>query len=254
MLNSRKVSYMIIAIVLFICTGCTDNTKSSMNQKVDEANKNVEKSINNVTVKEEVYLDVDDSINKDIELKYPVIDGLDEEETQKQINNELKEASLNVLNDFSSLEDMNISTSYEVMLNNNKILSILYTASSMHTVQAYPLIRTHAINIDMLTGNKLSGSDIIVIDDDFISVFREKFELVSEYESDEDKERVKEYVYDNISLEMLREASIGFYPETSYFLTENALNISIAVPFSLGSYAVFSTDYSDINENISLGD
>ncbi len=252
MLKSRKVSCLIILIALVICSGCTDNANNSINQ--EEANMNVEQSVDNVTVKEEVYFDVDESMNKDVKLKFPVINGLDDEETQKQINYELKEVSLNVLNDFSSLEDMNISTSYEVMLNSNEILSILYTANSLHTVQAYPLIRTHTININMSNGEKLSDSDIITIDDDFIALFSEKFEITSEYVSDEDKDRIKEYVYDNISLDMFREASISSYPEISFFLTETSLNISLAVPFSLGSYAVFSAEYSDINEEALLDD
>ncbi len=41
---------------------------------------------------------------------------------------------------------------------------------------------------------------------------------------------------------------MGSYPEISYFLTESTLNISVAVPFSLGSYAIFSVDFSDISE------
>lgn len=206
------------------------------------------KSNNNYSIKENIYVDEDETKNKHIEIKYPAISGLDIEVTQQKVNEHLKSAALEVLTDFSSLENMDIRTSYSIGLSNARILSIIYIASSFHSVQAYPLVRTHMVNIDLRTGDIVNFGEILNINENFIMTFKKKFTNISEYNSSEDKERVNEYVFDMISYDMFISGSEGSYPEVSSYLTEDSLVISIAVPYSLGSYVLYSANYSDISE------
>lgn len=231
------LNYMCIVLIIIISSGCAQ-----------DINNLKEQSANQIFVDEELYTEVDEYNNKYIDIKYPIISGMKDEKTQQQINKELKAIAFAVLNDFTSLEGMDIRTSYSVTLSSSRILSIIYTASSAHTVQAYPLVRTHTANVDLETGKILSVDDILTIDDDFMTLFHEKFQNISEYDSSEDKDRVNQYVSEIVSYDMLTEGSEGSYPEVSYFLTQDSLVISIAVPYSLGSYVLYSVDYPDISE------
>lgn len=228
-------------LIIAIITGCTLISEDFNGQDT------VKYSIDQNTYTEE-----EETKSKHIEIKYPIISGFENEDTQQLINEQLKNIAFEVLNDFSSLENMDIITSYSIGLSNSKILSVIYIASSFHPVQAYPLVRTHTVNIDLVTGKTMNIDDILNIDENFVMTFLEKCTNIREYNSIEYKERVNQYISDMISYDMFINGSEGSYPEVSGYLTEDSLVISIAVPFSLGSFVLYSADYSDISEYLQI--
>lgn len=235
----KCTSYLLIIAILTIITGCTFKNKD-----VNLQNKA------KYTINEETY--TEKSSNKYIEIKYPIISGLDNDATQKLINEQVKKKAFEVLKDFSSLDNMDIRTTYSIELSNSKILSIIYTARSFHSSQAYPLIRNNTLNLEVDTGKIITFDDILKVDKNFISNFTKKFKNISKYNSVEDKERVDKYITEMISYDMFINNVEGSFPEIGVYLTEDSLVISIAVPFSVGSFVLYSAKYSDITDYLNI--
>jgi hypothetical protein len=235
----KVTSYLLIIAIITIITGCTVINKDSNSQNTVK-----------YTINEEIY--TEEAENKYIEIKYPDISEFDNNTIQQLINEQVKNKAFEVLEDFSSLDDMDIRTTYSIELLNSKILSIIYTASSFHSSQAYPLTRTNTLNIEVDTGKIMTFNDILKVDESFISIFLEKFKNISEYNSVEDEERVNKYIAEMISYDLFINSVEGSFPEISVYLTEDSLVISIAVPYSVGSFVLYSAEYSDITEYLNI--
>lgn len=235
----KVIKYFYIIAIIISITGCTVINEDSNSQNTVK-----------YTIKEETY--TEETENKYIEIKYPTIAGLDNDDTQKLINEHIKNKAFEVLKDFSSLDNMDIRTTYSIELSNSKSLSILYTASSFHSSQAYPLICNDTLNIEVDTGKTMTFEDVLKIDDNFINIFTEKFENISEYNSGEDEVRVNKYIAEMISYDMFINNVEGSFPEISVYLTEDSLVISIAVPYAAGSFALYSAKYSDLTEYLNV--
>lgn len=250
-----KIIYKITSCLLItaILTGCMSTNEDSRSQNTVKYTISEDSDSQNkvkYAINEETY--TDKAENKYIEIKYPIISGLDSEDIQQLINEQVKNKAFAVLEDFSSLDNMDIRTTYSIELSNSKILSIIYTASSFHSSQAYPLIRTNTLNLEVDTGKILTFDDIINVDKNFTNIFLKKFENISEYNSIEEEERVNKYIADMISYDMFINNVEGSFPEISVYLTEDSLVISIAVPFSAGSFVLYSAKYSDIAEYLNI--
>ena len=212
----------------------------------------LEKDTNaNYKIVEFVYTENNETLNQLINIKYPQIVGVGDSDIERSINNQLKAAALSVLNEFTTLEDMNINVTYSLD-NSSRVLSVHFIRKSFHSAQAYPLVRIIALSFEIDSGKRIMLKDVINIDENFGEIFFCKFKLQENYESLDDKDVINRYVSKIISIEKFNLCGEDLNSDCQSYVTDGALFISIAVPHSLGSYALYEAEFSDIKDILRL--
>ena len=201
-------------------------------------------------IKELNYLECDDALGKDINIVYPQIDGLLDENIERIICNELKEAIFNVLENYSELNDMDIDVTYSVTFASDKILSVHFISSAFHSAQAYPLVHSSSVNLTMETGEKFEIDDMLIMDEEFIKSFYDIFYLTRDYGSEEARDLILNDIKGTLNIEDV--ASMENNTGIHVFLTEDAMVISVRVRYAAGSYALFEAKYSDLEEYLKM--
>lgn len=143
---------------------------------------------------------------------------------------------------------------YEMKLNNENYISILYTAAYNNPTSAHPTELVYTTNINKSSSNRMKLSDVVILSEDFVKNFR-TWEYISPFqENAEWNKAVKDYIA-NLSDEDLlsgfqnadridSDNQMGIYS----YLTEDRLGISLGVPNYIGDHAEFEGNYSDIKD------
>ena len=231
---NKFVGFIVLVLLMSLCPACTrDNTDMA------------EKTTYEIT--ELNYSEYDNTVNKDVSIVYPQVNGLPDKSIEEIICVNLKETAMDMLKSYSELNDMKIEVTYSVTFASDKILSVHFVSSAFHSTQAYPLIRSSSANFLLETGDKLEINDILLIDEEFIKSFHEIFYLSRDYSGEEEKDLILNDIRSTFDIEDIANTrSDNFYTEICSFLTKDSVVISIEIRYASGSYALFEANYSDL--------
>lgn len=233
---------IIIFSFLFTCI-CSCSTESLEKHSQD---------VGKYDIVETVYTDNIDAKNQKVIISYPQIGNLKNIDAEQLINNSIESLALEILEQFTTLDEMEVKVTYSITHSTSDILSLYFVAESFHHAQAYPLIRISAATFSIESGDMIKLTKIIDINVDFINSFFNNFHLYSKYKSVEEENVVNEYVSGILSQENFLISGEGLNSEIHSFLTDDSLIISIAVPHSIGSYVLYEAKYSKIKDFLKM--
>ena len=236
----KKIQLLIICALVFSMAACSSKNVAEPSKRI---------STGGYDVVECSYAETDVATEKSIHIKYPKIVNLNNHAIEQNVNSQIADLALSALNEFTSLDKMTIGTEYQVTLKSNSLLSVRFIVSSFHKIQAYPLIRVKTINIDVSTGKKLKLDDIVNVDSNFKNAFFDVFKNNRKYEAPVDDEfygLINDYVKGIVSVNNLKACDEKLNDDFHSYLTTDSVGISIAVPHSGGSYALYEAKYSDV--------
>lgn len=148
----------------------------------------------------------------------------------------------------------NLTINYEVMLLNNQFFSIIYTATFINPYSAHPTELVYTTNIDTKKDIRLTLSDLILLNLDFVNSLKDWNFTTADPNNVEWNQAIKDIIK-NLSDEFLLQGleaadqigsgnPLGIYT----FLTPNKLSISISVPNFVGDHVEFEKDYSELRD------
>lgn len=251
----RKYKLIIMLILLIPLTTIFNLAKNHTNgneantlKKTDEENR--ENDEKGYKIKSTSYNE------KDVNISFPYVDGLSDINKQKKINEIIKDEALVVFNDCygGKADDLSLEINYTITWESKNLLSIQYYGYSFCKGAAHTLHLLYSVNLDMHKGCKLMLKDIINIDKNFVNTYK-NYEI-----ADPDKNQIEvgafNYILDSYSTDDLLSSFNG--ADTSFnesehvfsYFTDDALGISINVPYVAGDHLEIELKYEDIKDNI----
>lgn len=179
-------------------------------------------------------------LSEDISIKIPQLkQGDSEGDDITFVNPLIQDAIINELEAHAldgkiTLDQYN----YEVMLEGNQIISIVFTGNINVENAAHPNNFILTVNVDLLTGNLLDTTNIVENRDEFIKLLKSD---KAEYEG---VEEAKKYIKKELDDEVLR-SEIFEISKKIYFTPEHICTV-VSVPHAIGDYAVVKLKYSDL--------
>jgi hypothetical protein len=223
----------------------SDSLQGNAPTKEDPPSVTQEENVISYQLKKEIYQNGDRTIH------YPQLMQMEDRNKEQQINELLKKE---VLKYVSQLEDIDatLNLDYQVMMNTQNTLSILYTGDYSVSGGIYPTHHLFTTNVNIKDGGKIRLSDVVTINETFVEKFKQSPYMDREQPSSPNNEKstaVKEYL-NSINQQELIDAfkqadnpSIEDNPFGIYtYFAEDVLIISIQVPHALGDHAEFQFD------------
>ena len=237
-------------------TGEPQNTmeKGEENSLAEKPGEDSSKNSNQATGNEIYDIEQSTYEDKNVNISYPQIAGLNDTDKQKRINDLIEKETLKVLDYYKSVEqEFSLDVSYEIKWKGANLLSIQYTGLGYIKEAPYPKNIFYTINVDMNNVKKVRLADCINLDEDFVKKFKEAEYVAQDTELDSVIELIKESIenYDLIN-EFNNADSIGEGNPLDFFsyFTEDSLGLSVGVAHVIGDHAEFEIKYQDIKGNI----
>jgi len=142
----------------------------------------------------------------------------------------------------------------EVKINNGRFFSVLYTAAYNSKYSAHPSELVYTTNIDMENSKRLTFSDIIKLDANFVNFIKKGDFISSAKENKELNAAIKDYISQLSNQELINGFKsadiIGGGNEYGIFtyLTPEKLGISLSVPNYLGDHIEIERPYSELSD------
>ncbi len=127
---------------------------------------------------------------------------------------------------------------YDVTLEGNQIISIVFTGNINVEGAAHPNSIILTLNIDLLTGNLLDATNIIENKEEFIKLLKSD---KAEYEGVDGAEK---YIKKDLDNDVLQSEVFEISKEI-YFTPEYICTV-VSVPHAIGDYAVVKLKYNDL--------
>lgn len=201
-----------------------------------------------------------------ISASYPQLAQGENEEDTKKINQMIQEDFNKILKIYSfhpfpeptPVEEGSnpelLKIGYTIKLNNDKYISILYTAIFESPYSAHPTELVYTTNISKKDKKRLMLSDILNLNESLINNFR-KWEFIPIEESNQEfNKAIRDYVTSISEGDLLQGfetadiiGSGNIWGVFSY-LTENKLGISLGVPHYIGDHVEFEKEYSKLKD------
>lgn len=234
-----KKIYLILAILLIITmSGCSDKNNSNVktNTDDDKADTSVEYDI----VKETF-------TNDKIIINYPQISNLNNDDKEKKINELIKVEALKIQEDYEDdISNLDLNLDYEIMYNGSDILSIHYLGLAMIKNAAYPINEINTTNIDVEKAQLLTLSDVVTVNFDLISKFKEgKYKAYREDLNLESAGALNDALNSfesNELIERLKQNTANFY------FTNDSLVLSADVIHAMGDHFEMELKYNDLGD------
>lgn len=260
MSKKKKTSLILLILLSLVFTSCgrflrekeINDKKSGVSTKTPENTHGYDISANQSANAGDAVYNIADAIytDKEIEIKYPQLTGMDDVAFQEKINNLIKHEALKILDVYAD-PDVTMDIEYKITTKGPRFLSIQYLGYQNTTGAAHPVNVFYTTNINLDTGSKVKLSDVVTIDQAFL----EKFKKGTYVKWDPDLEIPKEYLEDYINKDYLIEEfknadSLGEEngSNTFSYFTEDALGISISVPHALGDHVEIEIKYADLSK------
>ena len=238
----KKVLNFVLIISMILSLG-----SCSLNDE-----KNVEKE-RTYEIEEINYLDIDETINKRINIAYPQIRNLGNDVIEKAVCAQIEAMALGLLDDFTSLDNIEMDVEYSITYASADIISIHFVSEFFGWPMAHPWVRSDSINIWTDTGERFWLTDMLDINEKFMASFFDVFEAGREYDSEETEKFIMEAIKKHPDyLERLASADGRGYVGICGYLTEDSIVISVEVEYAIGSYFLFEASYSDLEEFLKL--
>ena len=217
---------------------------------------NDEKNVENertYEIEEINYSDIDETINKRINIAYPQIRNLGNDVIEKAICVQIEAIALGLLDTFTSLDNIEMDVGYSITYASADIISIHFVLEYFGWPMAHPWIHSESINIWIESGERFGLADILDINEKFMASFFDIFEAAREYNSEETENFIMEAIRKHPDyLESLASTDGRDYVGVCGYLTEDSIVISVEVEYAIGSYFLFEASYSDLEEFLKL--
>ncbi len=182
---------------------------------------------------------------------YPQLSDMRDTAKQEKINDLIKKEILKTLDLYDNKNNLSMDIHYNIMLDNSKILSILYSGIVHPNKTAYPLNVLYTTNIDLSTAEKIRLSDFIEINDELSKKLKEAKYVAWDSELNSAEELIRKDISNYKLTEVLKNSDDLSEKNSgnvfSYF-TNNALGISLGVTHAIGDHAEFEIDYAEIKD------
>lgn len=241
----RKIIVIILLILGIVLLGCKqsnikNNKKNEITEEYIESEETIqeEETIDkseNVNIKEKSKgYKITDNIfeSGSIRIIYPVISNLNNEILQQVINENIYLRVESISNYYDINRSPTMDISYIIKTANEDIISIVLQGYVNCDDTAYPTSFFETINLDLNTGDVLKVSDLVNIDDEFISKLKASNPINNSYV---DNTYLSSFSDDEVK-EMLIYADNEDSNVYSYVLEDGSIGISINVPHALGDY------------------
>lgn len=126
---------------------------------------------------------------------------------------------------------------YNIPFVNDEFVSITYAGLLTSPINSYPINLSYSTLVNMQTGEKVSLSDLVNLDDEFIKAFK-LGDIVTD-QSSEYKQEIKKYIAsldDQDLLKKFLEADKMDFPEVFVYVTDDVIVVTIAVVHALGDF------------------
>lgn len=234
--------------------GSTESdSKSEGEATSEEASSDEEK---NTDLNESYDLTKENFTENGVSINYPQITGLTDIDKEKTLNDLLNKEAHKVLNFYEESNGLDLEIDYAISFQNPYFLSVQYAGSGYVDGAAHPNNLFYTTNVDVENGNRIRLSDVVVIDESFLSLFQsDAFKVVNP-----DQEEFANELKANVTVDQLQNADnldgIGTeqHSETFTYFTESGLGISIGTSHAAGGHAAFEMMYVDSPEEMWDGD
>lgn len=236
-----KKIYLLLALLLVLTvSGCNkNNVKKTNTNAVDQST-----SVNeNYEIVKEKYTSGKMMVN------YPQIKNLNDENKQKKINELIKAEALKIQDEYKEdMDNIDLNLDYEVMHKGSDIISVKYLGLAMLKSAAYPINKIYTANIDLYKEQVLKLSDVVNIDDNFVTTFKEG--------------KYKPYI-EGLNLEeagALHDALDNFegnglidefkQPDAKFYFTDNSLVVSAYAIHAMGDHFEMELKFGDLEDSL----
>lgn len=277
-MNIKIISFLIIVMfsIAGVLSGCNNGSNNSINNNsadlkdkiasINNENDNTSKASDSTTEKDiseesknktKSYEIVDRTYDKNnVKINYPQIKNINDEEKLNTINKNLEGEALSILNryikDDTNLNDLTMDINYEIKLNSDKYLSIVYNGYSNVMGAAYPISVFYTTNIDVEKGSRIRFSDYANISDILIKLKDpHNVKVLSKEREVAEVQKNTLINMDNAELLSILEDA-DFYeangkiemPEIGAYsyMTEDSIVISLPVNHAIGDHAEFELE------------
>jgi hypothetical protein len=253
----RKPLWIVLACVcIYYLAGChnqqIDNTPFSANQLEEKGSTDLAEQIHSPSQEEKAdTYQFKTSIyqNGDLVIRYPQLIKMKDPTKEQQINEWLKKEAIQYVDQYED-SHVTLNMGYQVTINTEDMLSILYTGDRSVKGGPYPTHLLFTTNINIKNEEKIRLSDVVSIDERFIDTFKQSPYMDWQDSTSPNKEKmaaVVEYLNHFTQKELVKAFKQGDDPSMknnpfgiySYF-TEDFLIVSIQVPHVLGDHAEFT--------------
>lgn len=262
----KKKVFLTISLTCCILAGCVNKMEEGRNKiNVEESciiESDIEERENIYEILEETFID---KTIGNIDIKYPQMQGLADSEIESKINklikdnifetqiNEQVEEVKNDIEKYGSNEAYYLELDFEITMQTDKILSILYTGIGSFETSQFPTYNIYAIVIDLQNGTMLMLSDFIEIDNGLIDKMKNAISVTNGLYEDEElnKEelfRILQIVTledEEFILKALKRESSGYY---TFAIKPDSLLVSIAIAHASGDYILVEIPYEHVKD------
>ncbi|UKS26659.1 DUF4163 domain-containing protein [Paenibacillus sp. HWE-109] len=188
-------------------------------------------------IKKESYIDT----KANVEIKFPQITNIKDTSKQQVINSLIREEAMQLLKQYKNgeVELSSLNIDYSIKLNREKMISIQYTGIANFKNAAHPYNVFFVTNINVNKGTVIKLFDIIHVDKKFMEFFQTgTFQSVSPI--------YQEGYLEKYSITELLET----FKNANFYFTDEALGISLGVPYAMGDHAEFEIKYKNIKSSM----
>ncbi len=181
-----------------------------------------------------------------ISIIYPRLTGLADEQLQDDLNGIIYDAAM------QGLDEQESGTEYEltstVSLNTPDVISIWFDGYYYAPGAAHPGLLLFGVNIDVASRRPVALGDLVTIDNGFVELLRNGEFSSSDFDmTDQIRSDALDYLSDDESMiAQLRDANSSIW-STGYYLTPDALVVSVAVAHVMGDHMEISIPYGDLS-------
>lgn len=185
-----------------------------------------------------------------IKILYPQITNLPDTNIQSKANDLLENDSQFILNNWESLEDLNIDLAYDATFAGSDIFSVRYLGLVSVKDAAYPLNSIYSTNINLKDGKKIALKDIIEINTNLVEKF--KSGKYQPYIDDLNLEEVGalQDVLSSLDANQLIEQFKN--NKVVYYFTDEALVLSAEVPHAVGDHIEMAISYGNLGSSLKI--
>lgn len=281
-------SALLISLSLLVACGQDEDVAKEVSKKVDETvstsmnddgnvssgNSENDKEVNENSIEDKGSTEGDSKTKEDaasserydlmkeqftengVSINYPQITGLINSEKQKALNDLLYNEAYKVLNFYDGSKGIDLEIDYLISYKSDYFLSVQYAGSGYVEGAAHPNNLFYSTNVDVEKEERLRLSDVVVINESFLSLFQsDTFKVVNS-----DQAAFANDLKANVTIDQLRNADnldgIGTeeHSETFTYFTDEGIGISIGTSYAAGGYAAFQMMYVDSPDEIWAGD
>ncbi|AIQ14918.1 DUF4163 domain-containing protein [Paenibacillus durus] len=238
----KSVLVLLFTLLAIVVTACRISSGSIHESDVNNDQPESTQDKISYDFKSEAY-----TYKDSITVRYPQIINLNDQDKQMKLNEMIKKRAYGYLDNYST-EDMDtfsLDLNYKVKFKSEHFLSIQFSGYTYDEGAAHPNDIFYSINIDMDKSVALKLKDMVDIDEEFVTEFREG-ELQSTI--NEQRSTLNEWT-DQEWISMLKDADSRESGISSY-LTNDSLGISVEVPHAVGDHAELEISYDEIKQKM----